>query len=549
MKVKYFKLILIFIFLSILNITKAEVLAKSDKKDYQQADNIILKVITNEGEPTDFSALNKDFIIKGRGSSSQFSLINGVSSKQISWTFTLKAKTIGEITIPSFSFPNGSKTKPIKIKVEKTRANTSKDRFYFEISVNKKDLFVQEETLVTMKFFQSIPIKQFDLISPEGKNFILRSTTPDYKEYKVTKRGIPFDVFERVYTISFNKSGEQTLGEFLFEGAFGYAVISTISEPIKLNIKPIEASFTNDNWLPAKTISLTQKLKKQNEYKVGEPIERVITLNVLGLSENKIPQLNFPEIENAKSYEDEVTNNSTIVDNSSFAERKMKYIIIPEKSGELIIPEFKLKWFNTQTNKLETTVINKQTLQIKPSDTAPANNSVPPSPTNTVTNKTTSKKEVKPIEETEKNSFWKLIFIALAIFTVILSLIILLLLKKYKKLKNNNQENDNEQKIIHQTPDDNEIFKQLELNDNKNTETALISYWNSNNNEQIRTLSQLSKLISDQETINNLQKLETIIYKNQSVKLESNWEEIIKQGRLNPKIDTQKSSDKLPELF
>ena len=74
-----------------------------------------------------------------------------------------------------------------------------------------------------------------------------------------------------------------------------------VGEDIKLNVKPIPIDYQGQ-WLPSELLSLHQEWQPSpDEFKVGEPITRTITLTVAGLSEEQLPEINYGNATRAKS--------------------------------------------------------------------------------------------------------------------------------------------------------------------------------------------------------------------------------------------------------
>ena len=53
------------------------------------------------------------------------------------------------------------------------------------------------------------------------------------------------------------------------------------------------------------------------------------------------------------------------------AEQTIKWALIPQRSGPLVLPEVKLEWFNTNTGAYETALLAEEIIQVAPADAAP----------------------------------------------------------------------------------------------------------------------------------------------------------------------------------
>lgn len=66
------------------------------------------------------------------------------------------------------------------------------------------------------------------------------------------------------------------------------------AEPLNLQIKPAPASFTGKEWLPANQVMLSDHYDKEPlNLQQGDTLTRVVTLEVVGMPAQLLPQLDF----------------------------------------------------------------------------------------------------------------------------------------------------------------------------------------------------------------------------------------------------------------
>ena len=113
----------------------------------------------------DFSPLNKDFEIINQSSreNRSISIVNGQTTN-VSYkdhVFTLRPRKVGEIFIPALK-GGGKATRPIRIKVTaqtNSQIQRMRELVFFETSVDKNSIFVQEQILYSVKLFYSESIR------------------------------------------------------------------------------------------------------------------------------------------------------------------------------------------------------------------------------------------------------------------------------------------------------------------------------------------------------------------------------------------------------
>lgn len=328
-------------------------------------------------ENPDFSPLEKNFEILNKNHGSTMSWINGQSTREIHWTFTVIAKKSGQLKIPALSF--GSDNSPA-ITVNVTENNTTDPKSYninapifLEVEATPKNPYLQSQVIYTLRFFRRVNIVEAQLTEPKLPDAVVEKLGKD-KNYRTERGGMVYEVSERSYAIFPQKSGSMVIEPLKLTAAvlmdngsrmggfFGTQSTQrerVESEVVTLDVRPIPSEFTGDKWLAAKNVKLSQQWSGDYQtMQVGEPLTRTLTLMVQGATLGQLPQLQQPSKDKyLKNYPDQPSLKENKTQTGIIAIREEKIAFIPSKAGTYILPKISLDWFNVKTEQMETVTL------------------------------------------------------------------------------------------------------------------------------------------------------------------------------------------------
>ena len=182
-------------------------------------------------------------------------------------------------------------------------------------------------------------------------------------------------MLEKRYAIFPQRSGELTIQREIFNGSRGRGgifsrkqAVSAVSESHTINVKTIPAGFKGENWIPAKALAVNQSWgDAAPTFRVGEPVNRTITLSAIGLSGTVLPAIEDLNIDKAKVYADPPEIENRITDEGINALQVTTIGIVPTEEGALYLPEIRVPWWNTQTDQQEIAIIPGATFTVLPS--------------------------------------------------------------------------------------------------------------------------------------------------------------------------------------
>lgn len=362
----------------------ADVQAKLDRNKVYEGDPVILVIETDgrqSGEP-DLAALNKDFNILGSNTSSQVRIINGRRSDKTSWTVQLEPRHLGTLHIPPISI-GSEQTEALELEVtaipEQVAARQSEHVFIeVEADTDGQSLYVQQQIPYTVRLYYDDQILNGELGAPQPEQAVVEQLGED-KRYAVTRNDRQYNVIERHYAISAEKSGPLLIppvsfkGEIaspknapgtgsrqsqLFERFFRNSPFAERGQPIRIHSKAVSVDIQSrpasagNTWLPAEQLTLQDSwTESPPQFRAGEPVTRTLTLQAKGLTGAQLPDLQLEQSDQVRLYPESPVNESRTDGDKVYGISKQNFTYIPGKAGMLTIPAVELSWWDTRSNQ------------------------------------------------------------------------------------------------------------------------------------------------------------------------------------------------------
>lgn len=388
----------------------AEVRARLDRSTVYIGDPFTLVIEstgTSSGEP-DLSPLNKDFRVLGTGTSTQFSFSNGRSSNRTTWTVQLGAQQTGRLQIPPIRV-GSEQTGALELEVtdtpEQPSAQQSQHLFLEAEADTGTNAYVQQQIPYTLRLYHDETVINGDLRPPQLQDTPIRQLGDD-RRYMVTRNNRRYQVLERRYMISPQKSGELRIPPASFTGQVdtqppgtrsrrdsltqrffrnspfggGGRPVRAFSEAITIDVQPRPSGLGSD-WLPAQNIELQDSWAGQPpKLRAGEPVTRTISLRATGLSGTQIPALQLEQPRHTRVYPETPVNESRTDGDKVYAISRQTFTYIPGRAGELTIPAIEVPWWDTRKDERATARLPQWVLKVEPgaAGTVPHTNKAPP---------------------------------------------------------------------------------------------------------------------------------------------------------------------------
>jgi len=322
-----------------------------------------------------------DFIVGQTSVSSQTSMVNFNTTRMTKWQVVLIARRAGEFVIPALTVEN-QKSEPIELTVlEANTANNDKEADIFVTSeLSRAQVYVQQLLTLTIKLHFSVELKSGNLTEPSLTGATIEKVGQDKQSDSIIN-GKRYRVIEQTYAITPEQSGEFTLQAPLFSGEVLQASkrrssflsfaqtkpVSIVGESLKIDVMPIPTNYpSNAQWLPTEILTLHQEWQSNKDnFVVGEPITRTITLTAAGLSKAQLPKLEMKSSRGLKIYPDQAELNSNLSNGRLVSQKVQNFALVPSAAGEFTLPAMIVSWFNTYTNKIEQATLPAETITVK----------------------------------------------------------------------------------------------------------------------------------------------------------------------------------------
>lgn len=374
--IKSVTLIILLIGMSIANADAFQTSVDRNQLSILESFTLTLRLDGSSNSQPDFSPVLNDFeLLSGPNRNSRRSNFYGVIEAWVEYSVKLRPKKSGSLTIPPIRWGNEI-SNPITIQVrEPTAAQTKRmnETIFFETEVSSESIFVQAQLIYIVRLYYADSI--FGTF-PEQLNLddALIKVLEEEKRYSSIVNNRRYHVLEKQYAIFPQSSGELILPPETFKGeisARGNRArtirVSTESKGHRITVKPKPATFPSAHWLPAKSLTLSaQWSSKPPEFVVGEPINLSLILQASEVPASLLPPLGIAELNRAKVYMDPAQTDESVSVHGVNASRIETIGIVPTETGQLVIPEIKVNWWNTQTNRLQISTLPGSTYTIKP---------------------------------------------------------------------------------------------------------------------------------------------------------------------------------------
>ena len=381
--------------------------AKTSRTDLPEGEAFLL-TLDYDGNDTsvpDIGVLDKDFTIYSVSNSYQTNIINGQVSKQRQWQIGLVPKaTAGTVVIiPPIKLGNVQST-PIRLRIldslnlahnnnsnnQEYQSPQREPRFAVKGEVDNHNPYVQQQINYTLTIYDAGGLQggEPEFIDDGSNNWLIRSLgAPEINSKVVNGRSLREIKFR--YAMFPQKSGqlktpiirfngyyltqngrgsdpfEEIFGGSLFDAGVGFGSIFATRNPVMLNTKPITVNVrpippeNNGNWwLPAESVKLYAEWSpKRPDFKVGEAVSRTIYLKAIGVVENQLPDIKFRDVAGLKQYPEKPIVHNAIENGQIVAVKKNAAVYIPEKNGNITVPEISVDWFNIKTGQMERTIL------------------------------------------------------------------------------------------------------------------------------------------------------------------------------------------------
>lgn len=156
-----------------------------------------------------------------------------------------------------------------------------------------------------------------------------------------------------------------------FLSAFDDEPFSVASNTVQLEVKAPATAM--DPWLPLTSLRIMDGAGTPQAVKVGEPLSRKITLLADGAVGGQLPDLEAKQDhKNFRVYADKPTTGEDVDQKGGviLGWRKESYTLIPQRSGRLVLPAIKVRWWDIVNNKVAVSELPERIVSVLPAAVA-----------------------------------------------------------------------------------------------------------------------------------------------------------------------------------
>lgn len=366
-------------------------------------DEVVTLVLTSDtaagGVQPDLAPLRQDFDLLGTSTGRQTTIVNGQRSEQSRWDVELRPKHAGRVEIPSIAL-GAEHTQVLTLDVAQPspeqQAADAQHAFVEVETGTTTSPYVQQPIPYTVRLFYDDTVTPTQLDAPAPADATVDQLGPD-KRYSADRHGRSYNVIERDYAITPEKSGASTIPAPGFRGteaitgsspsepdpqqdmlsrmlanspfrhmpdladfraAFGPGSpfdgasrpIAGQGRAIALTVRPRPAGLRGD-WLPAEQVSISDSWASAAPvFKVGEPVTRVITLQAKGLAASQLPALTVSAPNNTNVYPESPVAESRTDGQAIYGSSRQNVTYIPTQAGATDVPPIDVAWWDVRGN-------------------------------------------------------------------------------------------------------------------------------------------------------------------------------------------------------
>lgn len=355
--------------------------------------NETAELIFSSDEPIktapDMNEIALHFRVSGQQMQEMTSIVNGQLARSYQLVFNVRPLKIGKVVLDNLTL-NGQKLNAVTLDVVNTNtfAGAPVTSVKLQADVQKKQIYVGESFVYKLILYDASKIIDGQLYPPRPHDVDLRPIGKD-KVYRGVKDGKTVEIVERSFLVTPKSAGTLVFDPAVFEGTsretlrakrmpgelfdmgilfdgmanFG-APITVHSDSVQVQVLPKPASW-NGWWLPSSEVTLTQSFKMPEKIVVGEPIERTLILNAVGVEGEKLPELNQPAGSGFKIYPSVPQRRTDESVDGVSGMQELTIVLIPTVSGTQTIPAIEVPWFDTKTGQKKIAKVPARTIVVE----------------------------------------------------------------------------------------------------------------------------------------------------------------------------------------
>jgi hypothetical protein len=270
------------------------------------------------------------------------------------------------------------------------------DDLFLEVDVGGDGgpVFVQQQVPLTVRLYSALPLRGGELSSPRPDGAVLERLGEDV-QYSTTRNGRRYQVIERRFSLSPERSGELRIPSVSFSGdlrsadggPFGDDRLAHLfrdplferfssgferGEPVRararavtLEVEPQPDAFSGRWWLPARELAIDDSWERDPPALArGEPATRTLTITATGLAGSQIPEIAVPAPDAVRVYAGDVEAETRTDGEQLFGVSRQQVNVMPTAGGSVTFPEIRVRWWDVEAGREREAVVPARRLQV-----------------------------------------------------------------------------------------------------------------------------------------------------------------------------------------
>jgi BatD DUF11 like domain len=343
--------------------------------DIMQSTQLQVRVTgTDDVHGLDLTPLNADFEVETTSTQSQLRVVNGEVTSWVDLLITLRPKRTGQLTIPSLSL-GGERSDPVVVTVRPVASNLQNEidkLVYFDISVDRSDVYVQAQVRYTRRLYYTAGVQIYgDLpgapVIPDAVVLPLGETTQDITMRHDTRYG----VLEQRYAIFPERSGQFTIPGFAVQSSVRLNEVrrgvQVMAADKTINVLPIPASWpAGKPWFPVSDLTIREQWDPDVlNIQAGASLRRMIEITANGNTGSSIPPpTTTVDSELIRQYPEAPVLEDDTRGDAVNGKRVQSDNFVPAWGGTVEIPGVDISWWDTETKRVRLTRLPARALNI-----------------------------------------------------------------------------------------------------------------------------------------------------------------------------------------
>lgn len=311
-------------------------------------------------------------------------------------------------------------------------ATAAQQRLLLQFEPPLKEAYIGQETYFQIRLLDRIGLKEIGLVPVEWPNADI-FLHQKIQNLSAVHDGILYDLNEWRFSLVAKSAGTMTFPPLCFVAdaptlisdrdlpntvkILSSSQVQICAPPFSIDVLPLPAH--SPPLFAATSVQLFDGVvPKASSIPVGTPIKRSLLLAAKGTLPVFLPDFQMGKINQTRIYNGKTERSMPASKDSLSAALRQTVVFIPQQPGELVLPEIKVFWLNTQTNQIETSVIPAYTLTVLPDQKTV-------SKTKTALKEALPSEREKPDTPEKKGHFENKVFLAVMAFLCVLCVIFL----------------------------------------------------------------------------------------------------------------------------